>query len=43
MWRFAGYILSGELAMAERVAHMYQGLIQGEESAVERNSIIMLS
>lgn len=39
MWRFAGYILSGELAMAERVAHMYQGLIQGEESAVERNSV----
>lgn len=39
MWRFAGYVLSGELAMAERVAHMYQGLIQGEESAVERNSV----
>lgn len=39
MWRFAGYVVSGDRAMAERVSHIYQGMIQGEGSAVERNSV----
>ena len=39
MWRFACYVLSGNRAMSERVAHMYQGLIQGEDSSVERSAV----
>lgn len=36
VWRFSGYVISGDRAMSQRVAHIYQGMIQGEESAVER-------
>lgn len=36
LWRFSGYVISGDRAMAQRVSHIYQGMIQGEESAVER-------
>lgn len=39
LWKFAGYVISGQQHMAKRVAYSYQGLIQGEESAVERNSV----
>ncbi len=39
MWRFAGYVISGDRAMSQRVANVYQGMIQGEESSVEKNSV----
>ena len=27
MWRFAGYVISGDRAMSQRVANVYQGMI----------------
>lgn len=39
MWRFAGYAIAGNFAMAQRVASVYQGMIQGEGSEVERSSV----
>ena len=39
MWRFAGYAIAGSFAMAQRVASVYQGMIQGEGSEVERSSV----
>ena len=39
MWRFAGYVVSGDRAMSQRVANVYQGMIQGEESTIEKNTV----
>lgn len=39
MWRFAGYVISGDRAMSQRVANVYQGMIQGEGSSVEKNTV----
>lgn len=39
MWRFAGYVVSGDRAMSQRVANVYQGMIQGEGSSVEKNTV----
>lgn len=39
MWRFAGYVISGDRAMSQRVANVYQGMIQGEDSSVEKSTV----
>lgn len=39
LWRFSGYVLARDRAMSQRVAHMYRGLIQGEDSSVERCTV----
>lgn len=39
MWRFAGYVISGDRAMSQRVANVYQGMIQGEDSSLEKSTV----
>lgn len=39
LWSFAGFAIASDRALSQRVASIYQGLIQGEKSSVERNSV----
>lgn len=39
LWSFAGFAIASDRALSQRVASIYQGLIQGETSSVERNSV----
>ncbi len=39
VWKFAGFTIASERALSQKVANIYQGLIQGDQSDAERMAI----